>query len=114
MRIADVYVNKVRAGQLTEENNRSYLFRYDDMYFNDRSLPAISLTLPKTKQEYHSEILFPFFFNLLSEGVNRQLQLQYFKIDENDHFSLLLAATKYDAIGPVRIIESSKNDFNNK
>ncbi|KAA6314711.1 hypothetical protein EZS27_034715 [termite gut metagenome] len=83
MRTANVYENKTLAGELIEENSSSYIFRYDEKYFTDKSLPAINLTLPKTKREYHSEFLFSFFFNLLSEGVNKQVQLHNFKIDEN-------------------------------
>jgi len=114
MRVANVYLNKILAGQLIEENNKSYVFYYDDAYFNNKGQPAISLTLSKKKKEYRSAVLFPFFFNLLSEGVNKQLQLQHFKIDENDYFGLLLATTKYDTIGPITITESGNNDFSNK
>jgi serine/threonine-protein kinase HipA len=114
MRTANVYENKILAGELIEENSSSYIFRYDDNYFNDKSLSAISLTLPKAKREYHSEFLFPFFFNLLSEGVNKQVQLHNFKIDENDYFGLLLSTAKYDTIGAITIIESINNEPDNK
>lgn len=103
MRKAAVYRNGIFAGILTEESRNGYLFRYDDAYFNDTKKPAISLTLPKTQQEYHSKILFPFFFNMLSEGANRRLQSTQLKIDEEDNFGLLIATAQYDTIGAVTV-----------
>lgn len=103
MRRVEVYRNGILAGVLTEENFKSYHFKYDDKYFADISKPAISLTLPKTSQEYKSDHLFAFFFNMLSEGVNRKLQSRALKIDEKDSFGLLSATAQYDTIGAVTV-----------
>lgn len=103
MRKLKVYRNKEYAGTLTEESREKYVFKYDDAYFSDTSKPAISLTLPKSQQEYHSPFLFPFFFNMLSEGVNRQLQSRLLKIDEQDNFGLLSATAQYDTIGAITV-----------
>lgn len=103
MRSVEVYRNNVLAGILTEEDNRHYTFRYDDNYFTDLSKPAISLTLPKTSQEYKAAHLFPFFYNMLSEGVNRKLQNRALRIDEEDDFGLLAATARYDTIGAVTV-----------
>ncbi len=103
MRALKVYRNGVLAGMLTEVNRKHYVFRYDDEYFNDVNSPAISLTLPKTNKEYNSEFLFPFFFNMLSEGVNRKLQSTQLKIDEEDNFGLLAATAQYDTIGAITV-----------
>lgn len=103
MRAIEIYRNGTLAGTLTEENRQHFVFRYDDNYFNDASKPAISLTLPKTQKEYNSEFLFPFFFNMLSEGVNRKLQSTQLRIDEEDNFGLLMATAQYDTIGAVTI-----------
>ncbi|MGV3505521.1 MAG: HipA N-terminal domain-containing protein [Adhaeribacter sp.] len=103
MRVGKVYRNKVLAGILTEVGPKEYIFRYEDAYFTDPRLPAISLTLPKRQQEYKSDHLFSFFFNMLSEGVNRDLQSRQLQIDENDYFGLLLATAQYDTIGAVTI-----------
>ncbi|MCJ7446523.1 MAG: HipA N-terminal domain-containing protein [Bacteroidales bacterium] len=103
MRAAEIYYDKVLAGILIEENRKSYVFRYDDNYFNDTGKPAVSLTLPKRQQEYRSEYLFPFFFNMLSEGVNKKLQNSQLKIDENDDFGLLLATARDDTTGAVTV-----------
>ena len=63
MREALVYRNNILAGKLSLSDERVYTFRYDNTYFVDPTSPGISLTLPKTKQEYSSGTLFPFFFN---------------------------------------------------
>jgi serine/threonine-protein kinase HipA len=108
MRKVEVYRNGILAGFLAEEDRRNYVFRYDDNYFADSTKPSISLTLPKTIQEYKSEFLFPFFYNMLSEGVNRKLQSTQLKIDEEDNFGLLTATAQYDTIGAVTIKPLSK------
>lgn len=101
MRAGKVYKNNVLAGKLTEDKGSSYRFVYDDKYYLDESLPSISVTLTKESKEYYSKYLFPFFFNMLSEGVNRQLQCRQLKIDENDDFGLLLKTAQYDTVGSV-------------
>jgi HipA-like protein len=103
MRAMEIYRNGTLAGTLIEENRQHFVFRYNDNYFNDASKPAISLTLPKTQKEYSSEFLFPFFFNMLSEGVNRKLQSTLLRIDEEDNFGLLMATAQYDTIGAVTV-----------
>ncbi len=103
MRKVKVYRNKELAGELIQENQNSYKFRYTDSYFTNESLPAISLTLPKCQQEYKSTFLFPFFFNMLSEGVNRKLQSRQLKIDEKDYFGLLMETARYDTIGAITL-----------
>ncbi len=99
----EIYRNGVLAGKLTEENRQQFVFRYDDAYFNDATKAPISLTLPKTQQEYRSEFLFPFFYNMLSEGVNRKLQSTQLQIDEEDNFGLLMATAQYDTIGAITV-----------
>jgi serine/threonine-protein kinase HipA len=71
----------------------------------DNSKPAISLTLAKTTQEYHSDFLFPFFYNMLPEGTNKQVVCRLLRIDENDYFGLLLSTAKYDTIGAVTVMK---------
>jgi HipA-like protein len=102
-RSAEVYNDRVLAGYLTKTDNHEYIFQYDDAYLSDPQAPAISLTLPKKKEEYRSKKLFPFFFGLLSEGVNKQTQCRLLRIDENDHFSLLLQTARSDTIGAVTV-----------
>jgi len=103
MRRAEVFRNGILAGILTEQSRNSYSFRYDDAYFNDGNKYAISLTLPKTQQEYRSEHIFPFFSNMIAEGANLAIQSRYLKIDERDVLSLLAATASGDTIGAVTV-----------
>ena len=103
MRKAEVYRDGILAGTLSETEGGSYIFTYDSAYFNDNSKPGISLTIPKKQLTYNSEHLFPFFYNMLSEGTNRALQSKQLKIDEKDFFGLLLATAQYDTIGAITV-----------
>jgi len=104
MRKAQVYRNNQLAGSLTQNNPTDYEFKYDNNYFSNSKLPAISLTLPKTQKVYKANHLFPIFFNMLSEGVNKNLQCRQLKIDEKDYFGLLLATASNDTIGALTIL----------
>ena len=73
-RSAKVYIKGIYAGLLTEIDREHYSFCYDTDYYNNPQLPAVSLTMPKTQQEYTSSYLFPVFFNMTSEGDNRIIQ----------------------------------------
>lgn len=103
MRQAEVYTNGVLAGILTETDNGQYVFRYNDMFLLDQHQTAISLSFPKSQREFKADALFPFFFNMLSEGTNKAVQCQTLKIDENDAFGLLLATAHTDTIGAIII-----------
>lgn len=100
---AAVYNNKVLAGYLEKAQAGTYIFRYHPDYFANPEAPAISLSFPKSQMEYQSQTLFPFFFGLLSEGVNKQTQCRLLKIDENDHFSLLVETAGADTIGAITV-----------
>lgn len=102
-----VYCNKDLAGIL-QKNNEGYIFEYTDEYFNNPDKKAISITIQKTQKSYTSKILFPFFFNMLAEGANKALQCKWLKIDEEDHYSLLLATGSVDTIGAVYVTSEFK------
>ena len=101
MRRAQVFSNGVLAGMLTETDSGKYIFCYDDSFLIDEKQTAISLSFPKSQREFTSETLFPFFFNMLSEGTNKAIQCKTLKIDENDAFGLLLATAHTDTIGAI-------------
>src|SRR5258708_34442406 len=103
MKEAIVYRNQEPAGRLSQTDSGGYIFRYEDTYFQNPLKKSVSLTLSKKIQEYKSDTLFPFFSNMLSEGVNRRLQCRQLQIDENDDFSLLLATAETDTIGAFTI-----------
>ena len=52
MRQGMVYMNGIPAGVITEVSTTEYLFRYEDAYYAVAAMPAVSLTLTKTQQEY--------------------------------------------------------------
>ena len=103
MRQARVFSNDIYAGLLTETDEGNYIFRYADSFLLDKSARAISRSFPKDKDEYISDSLFPFFFNMLSEGANKEVQCRTLKIDENDWFGLLLATAHTDTIGSITV-----------
>ena len=104
MRQCKVYVHGVEAGVLTEKDNpREYVFRYLKDYL-EKKLPAVSLSMPLREEEYRSKVLFPYFFNLLSEGENRAMQATLLHIDKDDDFGILLATARYDTVGAVTVI----------
>ncbi len=105
MRQAKILYKDEAAGILTQHDDGSFTFRYLDSWMSDSKKQGISLTLPKIKQEYHSKFLFSFFYNMLPEGSNKQIVCKHNRIDQNDHFSLLLTTAKYDSIGAVRVIK---------
>ncbi|MCX2680695.1 HipA N-terminal domain-containing protein [Galbibacter sp. EGI 63066] len=103
MRQAEVIYKKELAGILTQLDDGSFIFRYHDLWYNNSGKPAISLTLPKRRQEYTSEFLFPFFYNMLPEGSNKQVVCFELRIDPKDEFGLLLATARFDTIGAIQI-----------
>jgi len=98
----NVYQKGVFCGIL-EKYEGIYTFTYDYDYFLNSDLPPVSLTIPKTTMIHRSEILFPFFFGLLTEGNLKTMQCKVLKIDENDHFSRLKNIATYDTVGSVRV-----------
>ena len=102
-RKAYVYLLDKYAG-LLEETDEGYSFKYDETYLKDNANPPISLTMPLKDSSYKTNILFPFFDNLIPEGYLLNLVVNNWKIDRNDRFSLLLVTAK-DPIGKVTIKE---------
>ncbi len=101
---AEVYYNNILTGYLIKKEGR-FIFKYINEYLADDSLPSISLTLPKRNKPYVSAFLFPFFYGLLTEGENKNIQCRLLKIDENDHFTRLLKTASEDTIGGVTVKE---------
>lgn len=82
MRECKVYVHDAEAGLLQETDDREYVFTYHDEYQGD----PVCLAMPLRQKVYRSDHLFPYFFNMLSEGANRQVQSTLLHIDEKDDF----------------------------
>lgn len=104
MRRVNVYVKGIFAGVL-QEDSEGYLFTYEDNYMSDASCMPVSVTIPKDIKVHRSAKLFPFFYNMLAEGSNREVLLRMLKIDERDCLGLLLATAGNDTIGAVTLRE---------
>jgi serine/threonine-protein kinase HipA len=94
-----VFVHDKEAGVLQETDDRQYTFTYREDYQGE----PVCLSMPVRLTPYQSDYLFPYFFNMLSEGANRQLQSTLLHIDENDDFGILLATAQNDTIGAITI-----------
>lgn len=103
MRQAKIYFQDRPAGILTEDDD-GYAFRYLDQYVSEEGAHAVSLTLPVSKEEYRSKVLFPFFDGLIPEGWLLDVALRNTDISSLDRMSLLLLCCR-DCIGAVSVEE---------
>lgn len=103
MRRATVLFKNEEAGILTQHDDGSFSFRYHVDWVANNDRQSISLTLPKTEKEFHSKYLFPFFYNMLPEGSNKQVVCKLNRIDSDDYFGLLMTTAKNDTIGAVTV-----------
>ena len=99
MRKVGVYYGDKFAGVLTELASNHYEFVYDDEFLADKSMPAVSVNLPKTQKVYHADHIFPVFTNMLPEGANRRALCRIKKVDEQDFFGMLEMICDMDCIG---------------
>lgn len=105
MRKAKILFRDEQAGVLTQHDDGSFTFVYDDAWISNSNKPDVSLTLAKNKKTFHSKFLFPFFYNMLPEGSNKQVVCKHNRIDHDDYFGLLMTTAKNDSIGAVRIVK---------
>ena len=108
MRQAEIFFKGEKAGMLSQHDDGSFSYHYDDQWMADQSKPSISLTLPKSRQEYHADHLFPFFYHMLPEGTNKQVVCRLMRVDRDDYFSLLMITARYDAIGAITVRKTDK------
>lgn len=99
MRQCKIFVHDIEAGVLQETDAREYVFTYGEDYTGE----PVCLAMPVRREPYRSDHLFPYFFNMLSEGSNRQVQSIAHHIDEADDFGIMLATAQYDTIGAVTV-----------
>lgn len=109
MATGGVYNNGVLAAILEKRASDHYVFTYIDDYYNDQNMYAISLSFPKTQKQYEAKELFPFFYGLLAEGINKDIQCRLLKIDEEDDFSRLIKTAGEDTIGAITVKELKEN-----
>ena len=109
MQEANVFRNHVLIGTLSKnKENNEYKFIYEKNYLQDKNSVPISVNLPLRYEAFISSILFPFFFNLLSEGQIKDIQCRQLQIDENDHFTRLLKTTQANTIGAITLREKNE------
>ncbi len=99
-----VYYREIPVGILAR-GSKGYFFRYARSYLRQTALPPIAITLPKRNKTFYSKTFFPFFFGLLSEGIQKEEQCSLMKIDERDYLTRLAKTSKYGVIGAVRVEE---------
>lgn len=90
------------AGILIQHAVNDYEFAYDASYLRGQNYP-LSPTLPLREEPFRSGFLFPFFFNLLPEGANKETVCRMRHIDEEDYFSLLASFSGKDFIGHISV-----------
>lgn len=105
MRKAKVLFRGEEAGTLSQYDDGTFEFKYQPNWLKDTGKPGISPTLPKTDEAYRSAYLFPFFYNMLPEGSNKQVVCQLNRLDRDDYFGLLMTTAKSDTIGAVTVIK---------
>ena len=82
-RRAKIYFQEHLAGFLLEGDN-GYSFNYDSEYLKNPNSKPISLTLPISKETYHSNVLFPFFDGLIPEGWLLEIGEKHWKLNPRD------------------------------
>lgn len=60
MKLEVIYKGEQKAGELWRDEN-GYHFIYHVAFINDAHTRPISINMPKSQKEYHSDRLFPFF-----------------------------------------------------
>jgi serine/threonine-protein kinase HipA len=101
MRSAEIRYKGRRAGRLVEDVE-GYHFTYDVDYVNDPLSAPISVTLPLSKDPFHSNVLFPFFDGLIPEGWLLDVLLRNWKLNPRDRMGLLLTCCE-NCIGAVTV-----------
>ena len=102
---AIVYRNRVEVGMLQKDEAGVYSFSYHPHYLSRDDALSISVHFPLRLEAFVSSRLFSFFFNLLAEGVVKEMQCRELQIDPDDHFTRLLKTTEANTIGSITLKE---------
>jgi serine/threonine-protein kinase HipA len=97
----NVLYKGILAGYLSE-TDEGYVFSYTEEYLQREDAKPISLTMPLRAEHYKSNVLFPFFDGLIPEGWLLDIAVDFWKIQANDRFQLLVATCR-DTIGAVTV-----------
>lgn len=99
MRQCNVFVHDIEAGILQETDAGEYVFTYHEDYGGE----PVCLAMPRRKESYRSRCLSPYFFNMLSEGANREIQSIIHHIDIHDDFGIMLLTAQFVTVGTVTV-----------
>jgi len=102
MRQAKILYNNLFCGLLTETDDGTFAFQYDEYYVNEHPNQFITFTMPVRKEEYRDKRLFAFFEGLIPEGWLLDIASKNWKINPNDRMGLLLACCQ-NCIGAVSV-----------
>ena len=105
MQEANVYRNDKETGLLQKDDVGVYYFQYSTDYIKNEEALSISVHFPLKEEAFSSDILFPFFFNLLAEGSIKEMQCRELKIDPEDNFTRLIKTTEFNTIGSITLKE---------
>jgi len=105
MKSAKILRNTQEVGILSKLDDTTYTFQYSKIYLDNPQARNISVNFPLQPEEFKSEYLFAFFFNMLSEGNVKKAQCRNMKIDEDDSFTRLIKTAKDDVIGSITVEE---------
>ena len=101
MKKADIFVNDVFCGILTEDEE-GFHFAYDAGYLLRPGAVPVSPTMPLSPDPYEKEMMFPVFDGLIPEGWLLDIASASWKIDPRDRMSLLMSCCK-DCIGNISV-----------
>ena len=102
MRQAKILYNNLFCGLLTETDDGTFTFQYDEDYVNHHPNQFITFTMPVRNKEYKDKRLFAFFEGLIPEGWLLDIASKNWKINRNDRMGLLLACCQ-NCIGAVSV-----------
>lgn len=102
MRQAKILYNNLFCGLLTETDDGTFTFQYDEDYVNRHPSQFITFTMPVRNKEYKDKRLFAFFEGLIPEGWLLNIASKNWKINRNDRMGLLLACCQ-NCIGAVSV-----------
>ncbi len=102
MRQAKILYTDLVCGLLTETDDGTFTFQYDENYVDQYPNQFITFTMPVRKKEYKDKRLFAFFEGLIPEGWLLDIASKNWKINTNDRMGLLLACCQ-NCIGAVSV-----------
>jgi len=105
-RSGKVYLKNKYCGTISE-NEDGYYFLYDQNYLTNEGNQAVSMTLPKQGEAYHSKTLFAFFDGLIPEGWLLDIAEKNWKLNHRDRMGLLLYCCR-DCIGDISVIKNEE------